>query len=365
MCKKVVLAIVFLLVVPGMALSVEVYSDGERSLDLGFWGQAWYQWIEDGSASGNKDLNDFMVRRAYMGINGTITPMLDFSVNYAIDKAGKDAKANNDIQLRDAYLRAKLAGEALMVNAGRMWVPIGRTPSTKCLLSLDLDWTRGGLAGGAFFPSVAANRDDGVMLWGNVANDMLRYRLMIADGIDGPNNPDDKLRYAGQVSVSLFDPETGYFNPETYIGEKNVLSVLASFDMQDKLTSGDYRAWTAGVHYDQAIGGGAITADVAYTDIRHGTQSITYTNMSPGDNADIISAKAGYLFSIDLQPVIHYEMVSVDKEKDTAIYGVGVNYFIKGNANKLSLDVTQVDQEKEIGDIKDRIVLTAQMAVGF
>ncbi len=291
--------------------------------------------------------------------------MLDFSVNYAIDKAGKDAKGNNEIQLRDAYLRAKLAGEALMVNAGRMWVPVGRTPSTKSLLSLDLDWTRGGLAGGAFFPSVAANRDDGVMLWGNIANDMLRYRFMIADGIGGSNNLDDKLRYAGQVSVSLFDPEKGYFNPETYIGEKNVLSVLASFDMQDKLTSGDYSAWTAEVHYDQAIGNGAITADVAYTDIRHGPNPITYTHISPGDNADIISAKAGYLFSIDLQPVIHYEMVSVDKEKDTAIYGVGVNYFIKGNANKLSLDVTQVDQEKEIGDIKDRIVLTAQMAVGF
>ena len=59
------------------------------------------------------------------------------------------------------------------------------------------------------------------------------------------------------------------------------------------------------------------------------------------------------------------EKFDVDDKDDTDIYGAGLNYFVKGHANKLCLDVTKVDQEDETDDMKDHLVVTAQIAVGF
>ena len=378
MFKKVLLSIVVLLLIPSLAWSLEVYRDDDRSLDIGFWGQAWFQWVEDGKDSddpdtfGDKGLNDFLVRRAYMSIKGTATPLLDFFVHYSLDRAGQDgaAGANRDIELRDGWMRVKLMDEAVMLNLGRMYVPITRTPSTKSLMMIDLDWTQGGVRGGSFYPSATCNRDDGAMVWGNLMDDKLRYRFMIAEGLEGATNPEDNLRYTGQVSVSLLEPEKGYFNPQTHLGKKNVLSILASFDTQDDLMLGgveeDYTAWTAEVHYDQQVGNGAgITVEAVYADIENGPNGINFTRMAPGDDADIISVKAGYIFPNNLQPVVHYEKLDIENKDDTDIYGVGLNYFVKGHANKLCLDVTQVDQEDETNDMKDHLVVTAQIAVGF
>ena len=377
MLKKVLLSIVVLLLIPSLAWSLEVYRDDDRFLDIGFWGQAWFQSVEDGKDKdgdgiNETDLNDFLVRRAYMSIKGTATPLLDFFVHYSLDRAGQDGAVgrNRDIELRDGWMRVKLVDEAVMLNLGRMYVPITRTPSTKSLMMIDLDWTQGGVRGGSFYPSATCNRDDGAMLWGNLMDDKLRYRLMIAEGLEGDRNPEDNLRYTGQVSVSLLEPEKGYFNPQTHLGKKNVLSLLASFDTQEDLMLGgrkkDYTAWTAEVHYDQQVGNGTgVTVEAVYADIENGPNGINFTRMAPGDDADIISVKAGYIFSNNLQPVVHYEKLDVENKDDTDIYGVGLNYFVKGHANKICLDVTQVDQEDETYDMKDHLVVTVQIAVGF
>ena len=382
MFKKVLLSIVVLLLIPSMSWSLEVYRDGDRSLDIGFWGQAWFQSVEDGKDKdgdgiNETDLNDFLVRRAYMSIKGTATPMLDFFVHYALDRAGQDGAggANRDIELRDGWMRVKLVDEAVMLNLGRMYVPITRTPSTKSLMMIDLDWTQGGVRGGSFYPSATCNRDDGAMLWGNLMDDKLRYRLMIAEGLQGATNPEDNLRFSGQVSVSLLEPEKGYFNPQTHLGKKNVLSILASYDTQEDLMLGglekDYAAWTAELHYDQPMGDGAgLTVEAVYVDIENVTQGINYTRMAAGDDATIMSVKAGYIFPNNLQPLVHYEKLDIDDRigtdvDGTDIYGVGLNYFVKGHANKICLDVTQVDQEDETDDMKDHLVVTAQIAVGF
>ncbi|MBW2646629.1 MAG: porin, partial [Deltaproteobacteria bacterium] len=253
----------------------------------------------------------------------------------------------------------------------RIYVPVTRSPSTKSLLMIDCDWTQGGLRGASFFPSKAGNRDDGVMVWGNLVDDMLRYRVFVGEGIEstgaGEVNPDDSLRYAGQVSVSLMEPEKGFFNPQTYLGKKDVLSILASFDHQPDLTLNgnidrDYTAWTAEVHCDY----GPVTVEAAYIDVHNKPSgTIAGTTFGVEDDATIVSAKAGFILPNNLQLVAHYENVNIDKEKDTEIYGGGFNYFIKGHANKFSVDVTKVEQEEETATFKDYHVVTVQLAVGF
>jgi hypothetical protein len=192
-------------------------------------------------------------------------------------------------------------------------------------------------------------------------------------------NPDDNLRFVGRISASLFEPETGWFNQGTYLGKKNVLAIGLGSDYQKDLMFGtredDYSVWTADLFYDKPFSkGGALTLEAAYIDISNGPNSITFTQFSSGNDGSIISLKTGYLFADKLgpgqvQPFAHWQYIDVDESgKDsTNVYGFGLNYFLKGHANKLSLDFTYVDQEEEIlsQDIQDRIIVTFQMAAGF
>ncbi len=45
----------------------------------------------------------------------------------------------------------------------------------------------------------------------------------------------------------------------------------------------------------------------------------------------------------------------------------GLNYFIKGQANKVSVEFTFVDQKDEIPsrNVRDHVILTFQLAAGF
>jgi hypothetical protein len=397
MHKRILLSIIVLLLIPSLAWSVEVYRDGDRSLDIGFWGQAWYQWAEDardgdGDGIADDDLNDFMIRRSYLSIKGKVTPMLGFFVHYAADRVGQDGLdtpgmgLGTGLAVRDAWMTAKLLDESLMLQVGRMYVPFTRnygTTSTKALLTTDLDWTQGGVRGGIFYPS-KVGRDDGVCLWGNVIDDRLQYRLMVSEGVEGnepspltagyntTTNRDDNLRFVGRVSVSLLDPEKGWFNQGTYPGKKSILSIGAGIDHQPDLTvtpartTQDYTAWTVDLHYDEPIGEGGVTLEAAYIDINNGSNGINYTRMAPGEDATIISVKAGFLFPAQIQPFVHYEKLNMENgNADTDIYGGGFNYFIKGHANKVSLDVIKVDQEEETAAVQDHHLVTLQMAVGF
>jgi len=134
-----------------------------------------------------------------------------------------------------------------------------------------------------------------------------------------------------------------------------------------------YFAWTADIHYDKPLSnGGAITAEAAYINIESGANSITYTQFGSGDDGAIYSLKAGYLFPGQigigqLQPFAHYEYIDVDVsgKDDTSVYGIGLNYFFKGHANKLSFDVAYVDQEQATASVQDHLAVTFQIAVGF
>lgn len=366
--------------------------DEEFKGEIGLWGQSWYQSVENGQDSnadgiGDKDLNDFMVRRIYFNVKGQVTPYLSFFTHIAADRIGQDGLDNPSVGLgsgvafRDFWTTIKLH-EAFKIQPGRMYVPFTRnygTTSTKALLTTDLDWGQGGVRSGIFYPS-KVGRDDGVTLWGNINEGLFQYRLMVSEGVESDTfNPDDSLRFAGRGSLSIFEKETGWFNQGTYLGKKRVLSIGAGFDSQKDLMFGtvkdDYSAWTVDIFYDHPLGNhGAFTFEGSFIDITNSANGITYTRFSSGDDGSITSLKAGYLFMEKLgpgqiQPFMHWQNIISDEsnESDTKFYGLGLNYFIKGHANKLSLDVSFVDQENEIItlDIQDRLIVTFQIAIGF
>ncbi|MDA3916563.1 MAG: selenite/tellurite reduction operon porin ExtI [Deltaproteobacteria bacterium] len=357
--------------------------------EIDFWTQAWYQYAEKASDSNgdnilDEDVNDFMIRRAYFSISGESTPYLSFFTHIAADRIGQNNLNDSSLGLgsgvafRDLWITLK-PSDALKLQVGRMYVPFTRnygTTSTKSLLTTDLDWAQGGIRGNIFYPS-KVGRDDGATLWGNLMEDKFQYRFMVGEGVENTSqNPDDNLRFAGRISANFFDAETGWFNQGTYLGKKRILAIGFGADSQELVfgsRTDDYLAWTVDVHYDQPLSnGGAITAEAAYIDIENVANSIKYTQLVPGDNGSIVSLKAGYLFPGNfgigrLQPFAHYELINVDKtgKDDTQVYGLGLNYFFKGHANKLSLDISNVDQEQETISVQDHFVVTVQIAAGF
>lgn len=381
MIRKLLFLLIILILIPSMSWSIELYKNGDTSMSIGYWGQAWYQYVSDYDRDGDGEwddhLNDFMIRRSYFSVKGTATSNLSFFMHYAADRVGQEGLDKPSVGLgsglavRDAWVTYKLHGNDLMVQVGRMYIPFTRnygTTSTKALLTTELDWGQGGLRSGIFYPS-KVGRDDSVTLWGNVIDDKLQYRFMIGEGQESvTSNPDDNMRFAGRLSMNLFDTETSWFNKGTYLGKKKILAIGAGFDSQSDLILGgkkcNYEAYTGDVHLDLPMGDGiAVTAEAAYISIKNSVNGITWTALASGGDGDIVTTKAGILFAGNIQPFAHYEKFMPDASgaDDTTVYGVGCNYYIKGLGNKLTAEWSVVDDDNDISvDI-----LTLQAAFGF
>jgi len=375
MSRKILLLLVGLILLPSLAGAVELYRDGDISLSVGYWGQAWYQYV---NPEAGEELNDFMIRRTYFSVKGTATPEISFFMHYAGDRIGQEGLDNSSyglgtgLALRDAWVSYKILGNDFMIQAGRMYIPFTRnygTTSTKALLTTELDWGQGGIRSGIFYPS-KVGRDDSVTLWGNVLEDKLQYRLMAGEGAESSTaNPDDNLRFAGRVSFNFFDTETGWFNKGTNLGQKKILAIGGGFDYQQDLVWGekqdDYTAYTADIHLDMPMGAGAVTADAAYIGIENAVNPITSSDLTAGTDGDIMTGQLGFLFNENIQPFVHAEVIMPDASgaEDTNVYGAGLNYYIKGLANKLTAEYTLVDSDND--DIGETDIITVQAAFGF
>lgn len=379
MMRKILIFTVGLLLLPTLSWSFEVYKNGDVALNVGYWAQAWYQRVNDydrdGDGEWDDSVNDFMIRRTYLSVSGTVTPELSFFLHYAGDRIGQEGLdkpsmgLGTGLALRDCWVTYKLLGNDLMVQVGRMYIPFTRnygTTSTKALLTTELDWGQGGLRSGIFYPS-KVGRDDSITVWGNILEDKLQYRFMVGEGLeDSSNNPDDHLRFAGRLSYNFFDTETGWFNKETNLGKKKIFAIGGGFDCQsDLIISGnesDYTAYTIDLHLDMPLDTTAVTVAVSFTQIEDAVNGVTWSDLTAGEDGDIFTIKAGILLNGKIQPFAHFQTIMPDASgtEDTDIYGIGCNYYIKGPANKLTAEWSQAEYNDDTVDI-----LTLQAAFGF
>ena len=379
---KMVIVLLFICgaVSPSWA-AIKMEIDDQTKGEVGIWMQTWFQYVEDGK--GDENLNDFMIRRAYLYLKGQVTEHVSFFTHIASDKVGQDGLDNSSLGLgsgvawRDLWITLNLH-DALKVQMGRMYVPLTRnygTTSTKCMLTADLPFLQGGSRGGIFYAQ-KVGRDDSVTIWGNPLDGLLQYRFMISEGVeDDIKNPEDNLRFGGRISLSLLEPETGWFNKGTYLGKKRVLSLGLGGQSQADLTLNgvqgeDNKVWTADVFFDHPVGAGAVTVEAAYIDIGNctETQPQLYTDLSAGDDAENWYINAGYLLPGSIgpgrfQPYIRYETVDVDKKNETDFWSGGFNYYMKGHNCKITADYMRVDPDNNAKDERD--IFTLQFCVGF
>ncbi len=322
---------------------------------LQFWGQSrGYT-----SATDDGDTNDFFLRRNRITLMGQYN---DYVGYYAQIEAGNDSKGGNDDRstyYRDAYLTLDYS-DPLRFIAGRFKNTFSRENLEACLEPLTLDRSES-LA----YTPYGGTRDTGVAMWGNMADGMFQYRVMVSDGREGEETVSDSLRLTGRVHVSLLDPEYDYGYRGTYLGTQEVLTIGASFDQQSDIAYGsystredakDYSASTFDIFYEQPFEFGTITASAAVFD--YSVDGFP-TDPDPELNANVERegwyAKAGYLLPEKvgmgrLQLFVRAEETEYGEElglSDKTWNSIGANYYINGQSLKVTFEHASIEFDEQ------------------
>jgi len=254
------------------------------------------------------------------------------------------------VRVRDAFIGMKFADE-LRVQAGLQRVPFSRAALTSTYaLLVPTSYAKQGL--GVNPLSVQTNvdvspRDAGVVVWGNVAEGMLKYYLAVTDGATIGSSTDDSLAYTVRLQFTPtmlgFKGETGYTVSDTYLGKQNVLSIGAGYRVVGRRGSKDTKMWTVDALYEQKFGDIVPNLQVGYISVKDAGGST--------DDASHIYAQGQLLYDQVVgfgKPALAVKFeqnknkVNGPDPKNTRV-GIWAHYYIKGQAAKVSLGVDSVN----------------------
>ena len=261
-------------------------------------------------------------------------------------------------RVRDSFIGLKFA-EELRVQAGLMRVPFSRAaltstyaqlfpyaPRTPALPLDPTDVEAGNLR----------SRDHGIVVWGNVADGLVKYYLGITDGASIASPTNDKLAYTIRLQFTPtmlgFKPEAGYTVSDTYLGRQNVLSIGFGYRTVG-YNNRDTKMWTVDMLYEQKFG-----------DLVPNLQVGLINKSDAGGIADLkvnqLYIQGGVLFDQMMgfgKPALAIRLeqnkntkAHADSDKDeprVTKFGVWAHYYIKGQAAKVSLGVDSVNLNSE------------------
>ncbi len=344
----------------------------DQSVSVGFGMRTSYAHTDDGSTTSN----DFSLDSARLFTSASLTKQIKGTLNFE--------KGDNDsVKVLDAIAQFELS-EGLNIWAGRMLPPSDRA-------NLDgpyylSTWSYPGVV--SQYPARFAGRDDGVTVWGKLADKKLIYAVGAYRGhnrIAGASNEDGKnLLYAGRIQYDFWDPEPNpaYYTSSTYYGGAEVLALgIAGMYQADGVgtsaVKGDYSGYSVdGLLEHKLQGDGVVDVEAAY--YHYDTGGVADVAPGFGDasstaNVGGISQGKGWLagaaFLIPaqvgwgkFQPYLRYQKFDNDlagtKTKTT---NLGVNYVIKGHNARISADYAKT----QVTDAADSKVFTLGLQLQF
>jgi hypothetical protein len=359
---RLALAVALALSAPAQAGPTIAFGD-EGYMTISYAMQLWTRYQSYSSPTDNGDMWDTYLRRNRLLFAGQATDVFGYYVQLEAGNDDKYGNADKNIFFRDAYVTADFRDDVRLI-AGRFKNTFTRENLEACMEPLSID--RAEIISYTPFGTQGGTRDTGVALWGNLANGMVQYRVMVGDGRQGDVVAKKSPRITGRMHVSLLDPETDYGYLATYLGTRTVLTIGAAYDFQADVAYGnypertdiqDYKAWTADVYFEYPTRAGTITLTGAYMDYSTGDA----INKSPDPQLPVTSelkayyVKGAYLFPQKvgwgrLQPYFRYE--NSDYASTTGYYdqqwrGAGVNYYINGQNLRLSVEYANVKFDKQ------------------
>ncbi len=348
--------------------------DEQAQMKLEYKGQFQLLTRDTGSeADGDGNTQEFNFRRnrlALMGAYGEnfgLYVQTEFGEDTNIRALDVSDGDESDFRILDAVARFKISDE-VNVWVGKFKYGFTRENLESCEDPLTLDRS-------LFIRApYVSTRDKGVSVWGNLADGLVQYRVDAMNGRnDSESSPESKFRYSARAHVSLLDAETGYGYKGTYMGEKKVLTIGAAYQGEAEVAYSDtvaqtgavdYSAWTADLFFEYPVEGvGTVTLSGAYADY---DLDDAYQGANP--DAGVIDlngekngyyVKAGYMLpNMPLQFFGRYENWSfaqlntiIDQEIDW--YGGGLNYYLRGQNLKLTLEVSKTEFDREVASVQE------------
>jgi hypothetical protein len=332
-----------------------IYFGDEGFLQFNYALQVWSQQKSYTSATNDASSNDIFLRRNRLTFLGQQSDLIGF---YAQIEAGSDSKFGNDeksVYFRDAYITIDYSDELRFI-VGRFKNTFSRENLEACLEPLTLD--RGDITYSPF----GGSRDTGAVVWGNLFDAKLQYRFMVADGREGEEVATSSPRITGRVHWSIFDPEYDYGYRGTYLGTQKVLTFGAAYDFQADAAyrdysnlkdKRDYKAWTVDGFFESPYKSGTYTLAAAYFNYSLGN-AINHNpdpKLPASTELEGFYVKAGYLFPDKVGPgrlqlFARHDGLEYNLNGgalDRRVNAVGANYYLNGQALKLTAEYQRVD----------------------
>jgi hypothetical protein len=303
-------------------------------------------------------------------------------------------------------------------------IPLTRANLDDCFSPLSLD--RSNYVYSPFGTSaVKFTRDSGVVFWGSVIDEKVKYWLGALEGREGvfkwsapgqtvlplpataTSSPEPKssLEYVGRVHFALLDPEPGSGYEGTYFGKKKILTIGFGYAFEpdavysqvtysalnDRSTlnskaTADYTAYAADLMFEYPFDIGTVTVSSQY--LKADFEDAYRTNSNPADRNTIIAgingqkegwyAKLAYILPMTigkegkLQPYALYEnwrfahLLGINYQTVT-VTGGGINYYIHGQNVRTTLEYlnTEFDKPTTLFGITDTTKVENYQTVRF
>lgn len=202
----------------------------------------------------------------------------------------------------------------------------------------------------------SGSRSPGLTLWGNIADGMFKYYVGIFDGSDEDKTETfQKTGFAARVQFTPtmlgYKAEKGYVLKNVYVGKKDVLTVGLSYALQPYGgQKEDQTSWGFDLLWEQKFGTVVPNFQIGY---------VSHSDWRGSKDDDrigwLVQGQLLYDQKVFLgKPAIvakyvrsecdgeGCEDVNGNKPKLTT-WGIGINYYIKGPTNRISLAVDNVE----------------------
>ncbi len=404
-------------------LKLNLDPTGDTYIKAAIRGQFWTRYTEmnPGTHIDNDTINnalDFSIRRVRIGLASRLSKRVYVFVLMGNNNLNERTESGFVLDLLDYYVEYKVS-DALEIGIGESaWGGQSRWNVRSTLSYMALD--------APLFSLSTVNRNDdlgrtlGVWAKGQIGK--FDYVLAIKEpttfGVEPREGQADfalgreNIRYSGYLKYEFLDNESNLLpfsgGVGTYLGKKRIFNLGAGLmyqkDMMASLNQGievqhNFMAWTAEVFYDQPVNpnlGTALTSYLGYfyTDfgpnyIRNlGANGFTeggssfngagnaFPMMGTGNTiffqlGFLMKRKQGEIYTTQLQPNVAIQYSTFERLNDPMItYDLGVNYYLKGHNNKLTLGLQnrpvfneEVNGDVSVSDRRNMIVLQYQISI--
>ena len=229
--------------------------------------------------------------------------------------------------------------DAFHVWAGRMLVPSDRT-------NFSGPWFIAPWYYPGFFKPFSApagprqgpnGRNDGATIWGQAAGGTFKYYAGAYNLFDGLNSP----LWSGRVSVSLLNPEPGYYGSSTFYG-KDLLGIGLGVQAQKDGSGGDdYYEVNADILFEKDLGeSGVLDVEGAFYKYEGDGEELEFSYFALASY--LIKAKVGPGM---FQPLVRYQGAKpTDEDADAwSLIDVQLGYVVEAYATRFALGFQHSD----------------------